>query len=73
MDTLEKLELEVVMPGAGDMELVDQAGGAIRLKPIFYGAECMGPHVLVREDGKVVGRYKIRMRKDGKLELKKGD
>lgn len=74
MEELEMLDMEVslVMPSAGDMTLVDQAGGVVKLKPIFYGNECMGPHLVISSKGEVIGRYKIRIRDDGKLELKKG-
>ena len=73
--------LRIVMPSKGDMKLINQEGGEIDLEPIFYGVESMGPHFQVvqgeRDDkGKfvvqeVIGRYKLKLKKDGRLELKK--
>ena len=76
--------IRIIMPSEGDMELVRQQGGEIVLSPIFYGSECAGPHVqLVELDtnvkegdrptvGKVLERYRMRIKTDGKLELKRG-
>jgi hypothetical protein len=73
--------MRFVMPSMGDMDLLGQDGGVIDLKPIFYGTESMGPHIQVVDghvDSKgkfvvdnVVGRYKLKLRADGKVELKK--
>lgn len=73
--------LRLVMPSKGDMDLVNQEGSEIDFLPIFYGPEAMGPIVQVidgevDEKGKVVvrkvvGRYKLKLKQDGRLELKK--
>jgi hypothetical protein len=72
--------MRVCMPSSGDMELLGQDGGTIDLAAIFYGAESMGPHVHILEGHKVngkfvtdavVARYKLRLKIDGKVELKK--
>jgi len=73
--------MRICMPSAGDMELIQQDGGIIDLGAIFYGTESMGPHVHIIEGHKdehgvfisetVVARYKLRLRGDGKVELKK--
>lgn len=78
----EILALRLVMPSVGDMELIDQDGGTIDLLPIFYGKDSMGPHVQVvrghkDSNGKLVvknvdGRYKLELKDDGKLSLRKG-
>ena len=77
-----KLVLRLIMPSAGDMELVAQEGGVINLEPVFYGNESMGPHIQVVEghkvDGgkfvvdKILGRYRLKIKEDGKVEFKKG-
>jgi len=76
-----KLMLKLVMPSEGDMELLDQDGGSIVLSPIYYGNESMGPHIqLVSgnvKDGVFVvdavqQRYRLKLKADGKIELKKG-
>jgi hypothetical protein len=75
-----KQVLRLCMPSKGDMEILGQEGSVIDLAPIFYGTECMGPHVQVLEghdkDGKfvvdnVVGRYKLKLKADGRVELKR--
>jgi hypothetical protein len=77
------IELRLVMPSTGDMELVKQEGGTIDLRPVFYGNESMGPHIQVLscevdEQGKrigvpmIVSRYRLKLRDDGRLEFKKG-
>jgi hypothetical protein len=76
------IALRLVMPSTGDMELVEQAGGTIDLVPIFYDGDCMGPHLQVVElnknaEGaltvtKIVKRYRIVMKQDGEIKLKKG-
>jgi len=73
--------LRIVMPSKGDMELLGQDGGVIDLSPIFYGPEAMGPHIQVLTghtgaDGEFVvdeiaARYKLKLKNDGKVELKK--
>jgi hypothetical protein len=71
-DDKQQLELDLIMPSEGDMTLSDQEGGKIVLSPIFYGNESMGPHIVVRDGDKVIHRYKLRIKSDGRLELKKG-
>ena len=68
--------LRVIMPSAGDMKLGKQDDGIINLDPIFYGNECMGPHIQVVEIGSdgeetVLSRQKLKLKRDGKLELKR--
>jgi len=64
--------LRLIMPSEGDMELSSQEGGVINLSPLFYGNESMGPHLVVQDGDKVIGRYKLKLKLDGKIELKKG-
>jgi len=66
-----KLKMMLIMPSAGDMELGSQEGGKIELDPIFYGGECMGPHIVVMDGDKVLSRCKLRLKDDGKLDLKR--
>ena len=76
------LAIQIVMPSEGDMSLVQQNGGAILLRPVFYGGESAGPHIQVVEistkdgkpatDVKIVKRYRLRRREDGKIEIKQG-
>ena len=64
--------MKVIMPSEGDMELCNQEGGTVNLSPLFYGNESMGPHIVIEDGGKVLGRYKLKLKLDGKVELKKG-
>ena len=75
------MALRLIMPSPGDMELIAQEGGVIDLEPVFYGNESMGPHIQLvqghKEDGKfvvdkVMGRYRLKIKEDGKVEFKKG-
>lgn len=76
------LAIQLVMPSEGDMALLSQDGGTILLQPIFYGNECAGPHIRVVDvtvnDGKptnevtIKDRFRLRIKPDGKLELKRG-
>lgn len=66
-----KIRLRLIMPTTGDMELLSQEGGTIDLSPIFYGGESMGPHIQVLQGTNVVSRFKLRLKEDGKLELKR--
>ncbi len=75
-----KRVLRLCMPSVGDMDILGQEGGVIDLSPIFYGAECMGPHVQVLEGhdekgkfvvDRVVERYKLKLKTDGRVELKR--
>ena len=66
------MQLKLIMPSEGDMELVKQDGGAIILDPIFYGSNSMGPHVQVVDDnGTVVGRYKLVISTNEKVRLER--
>ena len=75
-----ELVLRIVMPSVGDMELLQQNGGTVDLLPIFYGEESMGPHVQVlsithvegKETQTVLGRFRLKLRSDGRLEFKRG-
>lgn len=73
--------LRIIMPASGDMELVSQKSGIIDLKPIYYGNECMGPHLQLVEGhmqdtefviDKVVSRSKLKI-KGEHIEIKRGD
>lgn len=76
------LAIQIVMPSEGDMSLLKQNGGTILLRPVFYGGECAGPHVQIVEvdtkdgeptaDARIVKRYRLRVRDDGKVEIKQG-
>lgn len=35
--------IKLIMPSQGDMEIVEQQGGLIFLKPTYFGGECAGP------------------------------
>ena len=35
--------IKLIMPSQGDMEVVNQAGGVIWLRPTYFGGECAGP------------------------------
>lgn len=35
--------IKLIMPSQGDMEIVEQQGGTILLKPTYFGGECAGP------------------------------
>lgn len=67
----EKLRLKVSMPLTSDMELIGQEGGTIELAPIFYGPAASGPHFVVMQGNTVLGKFKMLLKSDGKLELKK--
>lgn len=74
--------LRLIMPSAGDMELLNQEGGTIDLEPIYYGSESMGPHIQIvqgHKDGakfivdKILCRYRLKVKgEEGKVELKRG-
>lgn len=66
------MEIQIVMPSVGDMELVSQDGGVIALKPVFFGGECAGPIIRVRSGESNIS-YRLKIRNDGKIELKKAD
>ena len=73
------LALRIIMPSKGDMELLGQEGGTIDLLPVFYGNEAAGPHIQVVElpgnekEPKVISRFRLKMKEDGKIELKRGE
>ena len=67
----EKLKLRVSMPLTSDMELIAQDGGTIDLAPIFYGPAASGPHFVVMQGTTTLGKFKLLLKADGKLELKK--
>ena len=56
------------MPSQGDMEIVSQETGIITFKPIYYGGECAGPIIKLG-----LNTYRLKLRNDGKVELKKAD
>ena len=66
------MTFKLIMPSAGDMELKNQEGGEIELEPLFYGNESMGPHIVVSDGNDVLARYKLKLKSDGKIELKRG-
>jgi len=68
---MDEVRIELIMPSEGDMELVAQEGGKIILKATFYGNECMGPHIRGIVNGKVVSQQKLKIKSDGRVELKK--
>lgn len=70
------LALRIVMPCSGDMAMLKQDGGTIDLQPIFYGTEAAGPHIQIVElngkSEKVVSRFRLKIRTDGKVTLARG-
>ena len=71
------LALRIVMPSEGDMAVLAQDGGTIDLQPVFYGGEASGPHIQILETekgkaSKVIGRFRLRVKQDGKLMLVRG-
>ena len=69
--------IKIIMPSEGDMGLVDQKGGVILLKPVFFGGECSGPiiqFVEMDDDQNVTVKaaYRVRIR-NGELRLAKAD
>ena len=70
------LALRIVMPCVGDMAVLKQDGGTIDLQPIFYGPEAAGPHIQMVEingkEEKVVSRFRLKVKNDGKLSLVRG-
>ncbi len=59
---------ELIMPSEGDMELLSQENGKLTLKPIYYGGECAGPIIKFGYMS-----YRLKLKSDGRLELKKAD
>ena len=75
------IALRVIMPASGDMELLAQKTGVIDLRPIYYGNECMGPHLQLVEGhmqdaefvvDRVVERNKLKV-KGTHIEIKRGN
>lgn len=70
------IAMRIVMPSAGDMVMLKQDGGTVDLQPIFYGSESAGPHIqLLDINGKtekVLSRFRLKVRPDGKITLAKG-
>lgn len=73
------MALRVIMPASGDMELISQKSGTIDLRPIYYGNECMGPHLQLVEGhmqdnefvvDRVVERNKLKI-KGEHIEMRK--
>lgn len=70
--------IQIIMPSVGDMEIVSQEGGTVTLVPVFYGKECVGPHIQVVEIDaagktvKVLARNRLKIGVDGRVELKRG-
>lgn len=71
------MQVELTMPSAGDMTLEKQEGGTITLNPTFFGGECAGPHIRVTytddQGAAQDDRYRIKIRANGRIELKKAD
>ena len=51
--------IKLIMPSQGDMEIVNQEGGTILLKPTYFGGECAGPIIQFvdqeEKDGTAIG------------------
>lgn len=78
--------IKIIMPSQGDMEVVEQSGGTILLRPTYFGGECAGPVVqFVDRDDKpaepgkdarydnVEASFRIKIKKDNELRLAKAD
>jgi len=72
--------VRVIMPSEGDMELVDQNGGVLLLRPTYFGGECSGPIVqFVTRTGsrvEVNSAYRLKIRTSGgksEIRLAKAD
>jgi len=35
--------IKLIMPSQGDMEIIEQQGETMLLKPTYFGGECVGP------------------------------
>ena len=80
-DPKKRQVMRVIMPSKGDMDLVKEGGSELDFAPIFYGNEAMGPHIVVVEqtlddnqsvvEETVINRYKLKLKTDGRTELKK--
>ena len=73
------LALRIIMPSEGDMSILNQGNGTIDLQPYFYGSEAGGPLIQVvditgakHDNVKVLSRFRLKVRQDGKLSLAKG-
>lgn len=81
--------IKLIMPSQGDMEIVNQEGGVIWLKPTYFGGECAGPvvqfvdqdekdgvpvgGVLPDKSSKVEASYRIKIKKDNELKLMRAE
>ena len=73
------LAIQIIMPSEGDMIMLHQEGGTLLLQPVFYGGDCAGPHINVvdvnehtNEITDIVSRSRLRIRPDGKIEVRRG-
>ena len=56
--------VKLIMPSQGDMEIVEQEGGTVLLRPTFFGGECVGPVIQIvetPEDGGVVVKRDVEV------------
>ena len=75
--------IKLIMPSQGDMEIVEQQGGTILLKPTYFGGECAGPIVQFVDDEAVgddknkntavIASYRIKIKKDNELRLMRAE
>ena len=81
--------IKLIMPSQGDMEIVEQEGGVITLKPTYFGGECAGPIIQFVESSewgvetdkdtrievvpKVEASYRIKIKKDNELKLMRAE
>ena len=81
--------IKLIMPSQGDMEIVEQEGGVILLKPTYFGGECAGPVIQFVDDGsescpkdadfcrktyeKVEASYRIKIKKENELKLMRAE
>ena len=64
--------IRIIMPSEGDMELVDQKGGVLTLKPVYFGGECAGPIIQFLSGTGVKAAYRVKIR-NGELKLAKAE
>ena len=66
------MNIKIIMPSAGDMELSAQDGGTLELTPRFYGSTSMGPIVETWDDeGNLISRQKMTVSTAGKVKFEK--
>lgn len=71
-----KMNIKLIMPSEGDMELIKQDGGVLVMKPTYYGGECAGPVIQFldeQDQKKVVSSYRIKIKSSGELRLAKAE